>query len=66
MRAFRLLGLVLDVLLLAASVVTGGPGAAGVRVVAVVVAAMVGAVVVFVVVVFVVALVDQRRPPYPM
>ena len=66
MRALRLLGLVLDLLLLVASVVRGGALVEGLRIVLVVVAAMVGAVVVFVAVVVAVALVDQRRPPYPM
>jgi hypothetical protein len=60
------LGLVLDVLLLVASLGTGGPVVEGVRVVAVVVAAMLGALVVFVGGVFAVALVGQKQPPYPM
>jgi hypothetical protein len=54
------------VVFLLASLATGGPGAAGVRVVAVIVAAAVGVVIVFCAVVLAVALVDQRRPPYPM
>jgi hypothetical protein len=64
-KAFRLLMLALDALLLAVSVVRGGVMVEGLRAVLVVVAAMVGGVVLFVVGVFVVALVDTiRQPPY--
>jgi hypothetical protein len=66
MRGLRGLGLVLDLLLLVAGVVTGGPVAEGVRAVLVVVAAILGGLVVFVAGVFAVALVGQRQPPYPM
>lgn len=63
-KAVRLLGLVLDLLLLGASLGTGGPVGDGIRVLAVVVAAMLGAVFVFVVACFAVGLLAQRQPPY--
>jgi hypothetical protein len=66
MRGLRALGLVIDLLLLVAGVVTGGPVAEGVRAVLVVVVAILGGLVVFVAGVFAVALVGQRQPPYPM
>jgi hypothetical protein len=54
----------LDLLLLVAGVVTGGPVAEGVRAVLVVVAAILGGLVIFGAGVFAVALIDQRKPPY--
>jgi hypothetical protein len=54
----------LDLLLLVAGVVTGGPVAEGVRAILVVVAVVLGGLLVFVAGVFTVALIDQRKPPY--
>jgi len=64
MKGWRLFGLLLDLAMLAASLVTGGPVADGIRAVAVVVAAVVGGLVVFCAVVLTVGVVAQRQPPY--
>jgi hypothetical protein len=64
-KGIRLLVLVLDVLLLAVSVVRGGALVEGLRIVLVIVAGMCGAVVVFGVVILAVAVVGTiRQPPY--
>jgi hypothetical protein len=57
-------GLVLELALLAASLGTGGPVAAGIRIIGLIVAALLAALVIFVGVVLSVAVVEQRRPPY--
>jgi hypothetical protein len=64
MKTTRALSLLLDLLLLAASLVTTGPINRGLLTVAVLVAAVCGGLVLFVAVVFTVAVVQQRQPPY--
>jgi hypothetical protein len=66
MTARRALAVVFELAMLAASLGGNGSVADGVRIVAVVVVAALGALVVFVAAVFAVALLEQRRPPYPM
>jgi hypothetical protein len=66
MTARRVLAVVFELAMLAASLGANGSVVDGVRIVAVVVMAALGAVVVIVAVVFAVALLEQRRPPYPM
>jgi hypothetical protein len=64
-KGMRRAGLLVDLALLAASLVTTGPVGAGVRAVAVLVAAMVGGLVVFCAVVLTVGVVTSvRQPPY--
>jgi hypothetical protein len=65
-RTARHLGLLLDLVLLAAGLVTGGPIGAGVRAIAVIVAAVCGGLVIFVAVVLTIGVVQQRQPPFPM
>jgi len=62
----RALGVVLELAMLAASLRGAGPLAESVRTAAVVVVAALGALVVFVAAVFAVAILDQRKPPYPI
>jgi hypothetical protein len=66
----QLVGIILDVLFLVASLGNGGGVADGIRVLAVVVGGVVGGLVVIVAAVFamfaVLVVLDQRRPPYPM
>jgi hypothetical protein len=66
MTARRVLAVVFELAMLAASLRGAGPLANSVRTVAVGVVAMVGALVVFVAAAFAVALLDQRKPPYPI
>jgi hypothetical protein len=66
MRAARRFGFLLELVMLAAGLATGGPVADGIRVIAVVVGVVVGALVVFVAAVFAVGILAQRQPPYPM
>lgn len=66
MKAVKRLSLLLDLLLLAASLTTGGPVGPQIQLIAVMVAAVVGALAVFCAVVLTVGIVGQRQPPYPM
>ena len=66
MRGLRGLGLLLDLVLLAASLATGGPIGDGIRAVAVIVAATVGGLLIFCAVVLALGVIAQRQPPYPM
>ena len=66
MTARRVLGVVLELAMLAASLRGAGPLAESIRVVAMVVVAALGALVMFIATLFAVALLDQRRPPYPL
>jgi hypothetical protein len=66
MTARRALAVVFELAMLAANVGGGGPIADGVRTIGLIVAALLGAVVVFVTAIFAVALLDQRKPPYPI
>ena len=58
--------LLLDLALLAASIGVSGPVGDGVRAIGVIVVGILGGLVVFVAAVFTVALLEQRRPPYPI
>jgi hypothetical protein len=65
MKAARRLGFLVELVMLAASLTTGGGNVAdGIRAIAVVVAAVVGALVIFCAVVLTVAVCGQRQPPY--
>ena len=64
MKTARALSLLLDLVLLAASLVTGGNVGNGIRTIAVLVAAVVGGLVIFVAAVLTMAVVQQRQPPY--
>ena len=64
LKGWRLAGFLLDLVMLAASLATGGPVAAGVRVVAVIVAATVGGLVIFAAVVLILGVLAQRDRPY--
>ena len=66
MTVRRVLAVVFELAMMAASLGGNGSVADGVRIVAVVVVAALGALVVFVAAVFAVALLEQRRPPYPL
>jgi hypothetical protein len=66
MTARRVLAVVFELAMLAANLRGTGPIAESVRTVAVVVVAALGALVVFVAAVFAVAILDQRKPPYPV
>jgi hypothetical protein len=66
MKTTRALSLLLDLILLAASMVTSGPVNHAVVVVAVLVASILGGLSVFVAVCLTVAVVQSRQPPYPM
>jgi hypothetical protein len=65
-RGWKAAGFLLDLTLLAASLVTDGPVSDGVRTVALVVVVMVGGAVVFLVVCLAVAVLQQRQPPYEL
>jgi hypothetical protein len=65
-RRLRPWSLLLELAMLAASLGTAGPIADGVRAIGLIVVAIVGALVVFVAAVFAVAILDQRKPPYPI
>jgi hypothetical protein len=60
----RPISLLLDLVLLALSLATGGPVAESARTIATVLAAMVAVLVIFCGVVLVIGLLEQRRPPY--
>lgn len=66
MTTAKRLSLLLDFVLLAASITTGGPVAAQVRTLAILVAAVVGGLVMFCAVVLTIAVCEQRKPPYPI
>jgi len=66
MKPAKSLSLLLDLLLLAASIVTGGNVGNGIRSLVVLVVAIVGGLVVFCAVVLTVGLWSQSAPPYPM
>jgi hypothetical protein len=66
MKGLKRLGIILDLLLLAASLTGGGPIAAQLRMITLVVASVVGALAVFCAVVLTVGIAGQRQPPYPM
>jgi hypothetical protein len=66
MHTAKRISLLLDLVLLAASLANGGPVAAQVQTIAIVVAAVVGALAVFVAVVLTLAAVQSRQAPYPM
>jgi hypothetical protein len=62
----RVLAALVELAMLVASLRASGPIADGARVIGLAVLAMLGALVVFVAAVFAVALLDQRKPPYPI
>jgi hypothetical protein len=64
MRLLRVLLAALDLVTIAGALESIAPGSA--RGLVLVLVAVVGAVLVFVAAVFVVALLDQRKPPYPV
>jgi hypothetical protein len=66
MKAAKALGLLLDLLLLAASLATGGDVGDGIRAIGIIVASMVGALAVFCAVILALGVLAQRQPPYPM
>ena len=66
MNTAKRLSLLLDFLLFAASITTGGPVAEQVRIIAIVVVASLGAAAIFCAVVLCIAVVQQRQPPYPI
>jgi hypothetical protein len=59
-------GLLLDLLLLAASVTSGGPVAEQVRTIGILVGAAVGGLAVFCAVVLTIGVLENRKPPYPL
>ena len=66
MKVAKALGLLLDLLILGASLATGGNVGDGIRAIGVVVAAIIGALVIFCAVVLTLGALAQRQPPYPM
>jgi hypothetical protein len=66
MKTAKRLGLLLDLVLLAASITTGGPIVPQVQAIAVIVAAAIGGLAIFCAVVLTVAVVQQKQPPFPM
>ena len=64
MKTARALGLLLDLLLLGASLATGGDVGDGIRAIGVVVAGMLGALVIFCAVCLTLGILAQREPPY--
>jgi hypothetical protein len=66
MRATKVVGLVIDLLLLAISLPTGGKLGDALRVLALVIAGVAVALALFLLILLTVVLVDQRRPPYEM
>jgi hypothetical protein len=64
MKTVRALGLLLELLLLAVGLTTGGPVSDDVRTVALLIALIVGGLVVFCAVVLLVGLLAQRTPPF--
>lgn len=66
MNTAKRLGLLLDLLLLAASLSTGGQVAEQVRTLAILVGTALGGLVIFCAVVLAIAVLDQRKPPYPI
>jgi hypothetical protein len=65
-RSLKAFGLLLDLILLAASIVTGGPVSIQVERLAIFVVAVVGGLVIFCAVVLTVGVLQQRQPPFPM
>jgi hypothetical protein len=65
MKTAKRLSLLLDLLLLGASI-TRGPIGAQIRTIAVVVIAAIGAFALFTCAVLAIAVIQQRQPPYPM
>jgi hypothetical protein len=63
-KGWKLVGFLLDLALLAASLATGGPVGDGIRAVALVAVVMVGGLVVFCAVVLTVGVLAQREPPF--
>jgi hypothetical protein len=61
-----LLGLLLDLAILAASITTGGPVSDGIRAIGIIVAAVVGALGIFAATVLTIAVLDQGKAPFPM
>jgi hypothetical protein len=66
MKTARAFGFLVELVMLAASLSTGGNVGEAIQGIAVVVAAVVGALVVFCAVMLAVAVCGQRQPPYPM
>jgi hypothetical protein len=66
MTVRRVLTVMFDLAMLAASLRAGGPMADGVRAIGLIVLSILGVLVMFVTAVLAVALLDQRRPPYLM
>jgi hypothetical protein len=66
MKTVKSLGLLLDLLLLAASLATGGQIREGIQRAVLLVAMIVAGVVIVCVVILTVALVESRKPPYRM
>jgi hypothetical protein len=66
MKTAKRIGLLLDLLLLAANLVGGGPIGEQIRIIALVVASVVGTLAVFCALVLTVGIAGQRQPPYPM
>ena len=66
MNAAKRFSLLVDLVLLAASIATGGPVAEQVRVIGVLVVAVVGGLAVFCAVVLTIGVCAQRKPPYPI
>jgi hypothetical protein len=65
MKAIRAFGFLVELVMFAASLSTGGGNVAeGIRAIAVLVAAVVGGLVIFCAVVLTVAVCGQRQPPY--
>ena len=64
MKAVKAFGLLVELVMLAGSLSTGGNVADGIRVIAIIVAGVVGALVIFAAVVLTVAVCGQRQPPY--
>jgi hypothetical protein len=66
MRTAKRFGLLLDLLLLATSLVGGGPIAVQLRIIALVVASVVSVLAIFCAVVLTIAVLQQKQPPYDM
>jgi hypothetical protein len=66
MKAAKAFGLLLDLLLLGASLATGGDVGDDIRAIGMIVTSMVGALAVFCAVILALGVFAQRQPPYPM
>jgi hypothetical protein len=64
MKVAKALGLLLDLLILGASLATGGNVGDGIRAIGAVVAAIIGALVIFCAVCLTLGILAQREPPY--